>query len=125
MNAELRGNVWAAFAALLASSGTLLCCVLPAVMVALGAGAALAGLVGAVPELIWLSEHKALVFGFAAMMLALAGGLLWKARRLPCPADWNLARVCRRLRRWSVGLYACALGAFALGGWFAFVLPRL
>lgn len=125
MSAELRGNVWAASAALLVSSGTLLCCVLPAVMVALGAGAALAGLVGAVPQLVWLSEHKALVFGVAAIALALAGGLLWRARRLPCPADQGLARSCRRLRRWSVGLYGVALGAFTLGAAFAFVLPRL
>lgn len=125
MSAELRGNVWAASAALLASSGTLLCCVLPAVMVALGAGAALAGLVGALPQLVWLSEHKALVFGVAAIALALAGGLLWRARRLPCPADPALARSCRRLRRWSVGLYGAALAAFALGVAFAFVLPRV
>lgn len=125
MSAELRGNVWAAAAALLASGGTLLCCVLPALMVAVGAGAALAGLVGAVPQLIWLSEHKALVFGFAATTLALAGGVLWKARRLPCPVDPHLARACRRLRRWSAGLYATALAAFAFGGLFAFVLPRL
>ena len=56
--------------ALLASSATLVCCVLPAVLVALGAGAALAGLVTAVPQLVWLSEHKALVFGGAAALLA-------------------------------------------------------
>ncbi|MBO9664071.1 hypothetical protein [Dokdonella sp.] len=125
MSAELRGSVWAASAALLASSGTLLCCVLPAAMVAVGAGAALAGLVSAVPQLVWLSEHKALVFGFAAAMLALAGSLLWKARRLPCPADPALARSCRHLRRWSAGLYGVALTAFTLGAVFAFVLPRL
>lgn len=125
MSAQLRGGVWAASAALLASGGTLLCCVLPAVMVALGAGAALAGLVGAVPQLVWLSEHKALVFGVAAVMLALAGGLLWQGRRLPCPTDPLLARSCRRLRRWSTALYGVALGAFALGVAFAFVLPRL
>ena len=124
MSAELRGNVWAASAALFASSGTLLCCVLPAVMVAVGAGAALAGLVGAVPQLVWLSEHKALVFGVAAIALALAGGLLWRARRLPCPADPVLAGSCRRLRRWAIGLYGTALAAFALGVAFAFVLPR-
>src|SRR3990170_2333314 len=60
-------------------------CAQPAVMVALGAGAALAGLVTAVPQLIWLSEHKAAVFGLAFVMLGLSGALLWRARRLPCP----------------------------------------
>src|SRR6187200_1056050 len=53
VHAPLRRNLGLATAALLASSGTLVCCVLPALMVALGAGAALAGLVTAVPQLIW------------------------------------------------------------------------
>lgn len=123
MNAPLRRNAGLAALALLASSGTLVCCVLPAVMVALGAGAALAGLVTAVPQLVWLSEHKALVFGIAAALLVVAGVVLWRARRLPCPVEAEQARACMRLRRWSAVLYATALFAFALGATFAFVLP--
>jgi len=42
-------NAGLAAGALLASSATLVCCVLPAVLVALGAGAALAGLVTVAP----------------------------------------------------------------------------
>ena len=125
MNAPLTRNAWLAFTALIASTGTLLCCVLPAVMVALGAGAALAGLVGAVPQLIWMSEHKGLVFGVAAALLCTAGIALWQARRIPCPSDPVLSRACTRLRSLSRGLYAVALIAFVLGVTFAFVLPRL
>lgn len=124
-NAPLRRNVGLATAALLASSGTLVCCVLPAVMVALGAGAALAGLVAAVPQLIWLSEHKALVFGIAFTALALSGAVLWRARALPCPADPALADACRRLRRSSVALWCVALLCTTTGAVFAFLLPRL
>jgi uncharacterized iron-regulated membrane protein len=124
-NAPLRRNVGMALLALVASSGTLVCCVLPAVMVALGAGAALAGLVTAVPQLIWLSEHKAGVFGLAFAMLALSGVLLWRARRMPCPADPRLARACRQLRLASVTLWVVALGCTFLGATFAFVLPAL
>jgi len=123
--APLRRNAGLAFAALLTSSATLLCCVLPAVMVAFGAGAALAGLVSTVPQLIWLSEHKVFVFGSAALMLAFAGLALWRARSLPCPAEAAAARACRRLRRVSGFLYAFALAAFIIGGAFAFVLPWL
>jgi hypothetical protein len=112
-------------ATLLASSGTLVCCVLPAVMVALGAGASLAGLVTAFPQLVWLSEHKALVFGFATGMLALSGAMQWRARRLPCPADPRLAQACTRLRRASWIVWSVALAATAAGAVFAFVLPRL
>ena len=124
-NAPLRRNVGLATAALMASSGTLVCCVLPAVMVALGAGAALAGLVAAVPQLIWLSEHKALVFGIAFTALALSGAVLWRARALPCPADPALADACRRLRRSSVALWCVALLCTTTGAVFAFLLPRL
>lgn len=124
-DAPLRRNVGVAFVALIASSGTLVCCVLPAAMVALGAGAALAGLVTAVPQLIWLSEHKAGVFGLAFTMLALSGVLLWRARRMPCPADPRLARTCRQLRWASIALWVVALACTALGATFAFVLPAL
>ena len=50
----LQRNVGVAFGSLLASSATLVCCVLPAVLVSLGAGAVLVGLVSAFPQLVWL-----------------------------------------------------------------------
>ena len=121
----LRRNFGVTLVALLASGGTLVCCVLPAVMVALGAGAALAGLVTAVPQLVWLSEHKAGVFGLAFAMLALSGAMLWRARRLPCPPDPALARACTRLRRASSGLWSLALASTVVGALFAYVLPLL
>ncbi len=123
--APLRRVVGLNVISLVAAGGTLVCCVLPALMVALGAGAALAGLVTAVPQLVWLSVHKALVFGVAGGMLALAGIALWRARALPCPADAALAQACRRLRRLGVGLWWTAAVATATGAMFAFVLPVL
>jgi hypothetical protein len=121
----LSRNVGLAAGALLASSATLVCCVLPAVLVTLGAGAALAGLVSAVPQLIWLSEHKRLVFGCAAALLLVSGVALWYGRNLPCPTDPGAARACRRLRRISLLLYGLALASFALGVAFAWVIPAL
>lgn len=121
----LRRNLGIAFLTLLASSGTLVCCVLPAMMVALGAGAALAGLVTAVPQLIWLSEHKPAVFGLAFIMLGTSGALLWRARRLPCPSDPMLASACNRLRHASVVLWWVAFAFTVLGALVALVLPAL
>lgn len=123
LDAPLRRNVGLSFLALLASSGTLICCVLPAVMVSLGAGAALAGLVTAVPQLVWLSERKIWVFSLAALLLVFSGVMIWKARRLPCPADPKLARACMQLRYWSAGLWWVSSIAVAAGGIFAFLLP--
>lgn len=118
-------NVGVAAGALLASASTLVCCPLPAVLVSVGAGAALLGLVTAVPQLVWLSEHKDGVFGFAAAALIAGGALLWSARRMPCPADPVAARRCARLRRASGRLYAVAVAAFVVGATFAFLLPQL
>lgn len=124
-NAPLRRNLGLAVATLAASAGTLVCCVLPAVMVALGAGASLAGLVTAFPQLIWLSEHKPLVFGIAFALLALSGIAQWRARSLPCPSDPRLAATCGQLRRASGWLWGIAVAATLIGAVFAFVLPLL
>ena len=62
----------AAALSLLLSSGTLICCTLPALMVLLGAGSVLAALISWFPGLVVISEHKAVVFGLATAALALA-----------------------------------------------------
>ena len=113
-------NAGLAFGTLLASSTTLVCCVLPAVLVSLGAGAVVVGLVTAFPQLIWLSEHKPLVFGVAAVFLLHSGWMLWRARTLPCPTDPQLARNCTRLRRLSHGLYCVSAVLFLIGAGLAF-----
>ena len=123
--APMKASAGASLLALVTAGGTLVCCVLPAVMVALGAGAALAGLVSAVPQLVWLSAHKGVVFGAAALALAVSGLLLRRARHAPCPADPALARTCARLRRISHWTWGLAAGSTAVGAVFAFALPLL
>jgi len=118
---SVRSGFWSALASVFASGSTLVCCALPALMVALGSGAALASLVSAVPQLVWVSEHKVLVFGLAALMLLLAGALQWRARRAPCPADPMLAAACARTRRVSAMIYAISVGIYLVGMWFAFL----
>ncbi len=120
MKNTLERTFGASVAALAASCATLVCCVLPAVMVSIGAGAVLVGLVSAVPQLVWLSEHKVLVFSSAGLMLLLSGIMLANAARLACPTEPRAAKSCRRLRRISSGLFLGALAAYAVGG--AFVL---
>lgn len=116
-------GVWSSLAALFASSGTLVCCALPALLVSLGAGATLSSLVAAVPQLVWLSEHKEAVFGFAAAMLLAAGAMQWRGRTAPCPIDPAGRAACLRTRAWSRRVYLASVALFAIGGIFAFVLP--
>ena len=118
-----RRNIGVATGSLLASSATLLCCVLPAVLVSLGAGATVVGLVSAFPQLVWLSEHKVAVFSVAGILLVASGILIRKARDLPCPADPAAARSCTRLRRVSAVLYGISAVSLVLGALFAFVIP--
>jgi len=47
---------------LFTSMGTLVCCALPALLLTLGMGATLAGFIGAVPWIPWVSDYKAYVF---------------------------------------------------------------
>ena len=107
--------------ALLGSLGTLLCCALPALLVSLGAGAAVASLVTNVPQLVWLSEHKILLFLFAAAMLAISGITTYLNRRTPCPVDPVQARSCRRVRRFAAGIFFTSLTLYAIGFYFAFL----
>lgn len=119
------GGLASAWLALLASGSTLICCALPALLVTLGAGAALSTLVSAVPQLVWISEHKTPVFLGATAMMALGGWVQWRNRTAPCPIDPKLRDACMRTRRFSARLYLFSLAVLAVGGWFAFIAPWL
>ena len=123
--AELRQSALSAWLSLLASSGTLVCCAMPALLVMLGAGAALSGLVAAVPQIVWLSEHKGWVFGTASVLMLAGGVLQWRNRTAPCPLDPQLRAACLRTRRWSLVVYGVSLLLLTIGAAFAFVLPAL
>jgi len=111
--------------ALFSATGTLLCCALPALMVTVGAGATLAGIVAEAPWLVALSRYKTWTFGLSGGLLAVAGALLWQARTAPCPADPQQAKVCARLRRFSVWTYASSVVIWLTGFFFAFLAIHL
>ena len=121
---EMPGR-WLAFLSLFTSTGTLICCALPAALVALGAGAALSTLISAVPGLVWISEYKEAVFVFAGIMLTVSGWLQWRSRFAPCPVDAAQRNACLRTRRSSALVYGASVVVFMVGGFFAFMLPLL
>lgn len=120
-----RVSLLTGMAALLASGGTLICCALPALLVALGAGAVLSSLVSVLPGLVWISENKGWVFAAAGAMLVAAGAAQTKARHAPCPTDPALRAACEGTRRVSAVVFAISVVLFAVGGWFAYVQPAL
>ena len=121
--ASHRPGLWASVASLFASSGTLVCCALPALLVSLGAGAVMSSLVSAVPQLVFLSEHKEGLFTFAGLMLAASALMQWRNRYAPCPIDPALRQACLRTRKASVRMTGVSIAVYAVGGWFAFVQP--
>jgi hypothetical protein len=123
--AESRAGLWTSVLSLFASSSTLVCCALPALLVALGAGAALSSLVSVFPQVVWLSEHKAELFVFAGLAMLASGWLQWRNRSAPCPTDPALRDACLSTRRTSWRVYLFSLAVYVIGGWFAFIQPWL
>lgn len=114
-----------AFLSLFTSTGTLICCALPALLVSIGAGAVMAGIIETVPQITWLGRHKIWVFALAALMISGSGILQWRARHMPCPADPAKARACTRARRVSWVIWWISVAAFLIGGFFAFFAQYL
>jgi len=113
------GTVWAALAA---SVGTMLCCVLPSLLVLAGMGTTVAAVTSAVPGLVWLSEHKGWVF--------LAAGVLIVASRLY--SEWVAPRVAVEgavcppaLGRWTRRAWWASLVLYGLGLVAVYVLGPL
>ena len=105
---------------LFTSTGTLVCCALPILLVSLGLGATVAALTSNFPFLITLSEHKTWVFALSGGLLLLAGWLLYRPGRV-CPADQALNDVCRRARNWNLLIYGSSAVIWSIGFFAAYL----
>ena len=105
---------------LFASTGTLICCALPIILVSFGFGATVAALTSSFPLLITLSLHKTWIFAFSGAMLALSGWLLYRPGR-SCPTDPELARMCERARTWNRRIYWTSVIIWGLGFFAAYI----
>ena len=110
---------------LFTSSGTLLCCALPSLLVTLGMGTAVVGLVTAVPQLIWLSQHKVWVFLFSGIMIGISWYLEKRSQTISCPMDQELAEACKSGKRWSELILKLSIAIWVTGAFFAFIGPLL
>ena len=113
------------FLNLFTSLGTIICCALPAILVSLGAGAALAGLVSSVPQLVTLSKNKEIVFIVAGIILLITGFIQWRNRNLACPTDPVQARVCMQIRKINKYLYVSSVILYLIGFFFAFIAVKI
>lgn len=108
---------------LFASTSTLLCCALPALLITLGAGAVMAGLTAAIPGIMWLSANKGPLFLVSGVLLGASAFVQWQGRKAPCPADPEQAAACVNLRVMSRRILVGSSATYATGIFFAYLWP--
>ncbi|MCG8380176.1 MAG: intracellular growth attenuator family protein [Proteobacteria bacterium] len=105
---------------LFASTGTLLCCALPIMLVSLGMGAVVASMATNLPFLITLSLYKDWVFAGSALLLCFGAWLLYRPGRA-CPTDPELAALCNKIFTWNCRLYWLSVFIWCTGFFFAYI----
>ncbi len=105
------------------SSGTLLCCALPAVLATLVGGAAVVSLVSTFPWLITLSQYKSWIFLGAGILLGIQGLLIYRMRgRSACEIG---EEGCQIVGRFTRRVFWMALSIYVIGAFFAYGLTPL
>ena len=108
---------------LLTSATTLVCCVIPIVLVTLGMGATVAVLYSSLPFLSFLGLHKEWTFAITALVLALAAWALFRPGRA-CPANPKLAKACQSADKWNRRLFLVSVLLWCISFFTAyFLLP--
>ena len=110
---------------LFASTSTLLCCALPALLITLGAGAVMAGLTAAIPGIIALSENKGPLFLASGLLLGASAIMQWRSKNAPCPADPEQAAACNALRITSRRILVGSTLVYLTGVFFAYIWPEI
>ncbi len=118
---QMRAEAGVTWLTLFTSTGTLICCALPILLVTLGLGAAVASLTSSFPILITLSQHKEWIFAGSGALLVLAGWLMYRPGRA-CPTDPAAAALCERLQRWNRRVYWSAAAVWGAGFFAAYLL---
>lgn len=109
---------------LFTTTGTLLCCALPILLVTFGLGATVVAMTSAFPFLIVLTQHKVWIFAVSGLLLVVSGWLLYRPGRA-CPAEPGLARACSRAQRWNRRIYWLSVAIWLLGFSAAYLLLPL
>ncbi|MCF6261994.1 MAG: hypothetical protein L3J24_00150 [Xanthomonadales bacterium] len=105
---------------LFSSTGTLICCALPIVLVTLGLGASVAALTNAFPFLIFLSIHKAWVFFISGLLLTFTAWLIYRPART-CPSDSQTGDLCTRAHIWNLRIFCLSTLIWVTGFIAAFL----
>ena len=107
--------------ALFSSSGTLICCVLPAVVAMFAGGAAVGALISIFPWLIPLSEHKFWIFLTAGLLIGVDSIIVfWPKSKLACNITGGTG--CESTSKFSKITLAVAITIFIFALFFSYAL---
>lgn len=110
--------------ALFTSTGTLLCCVLPAVVATLAGGAAVGAMVSVFPWLIPLSRYKGWIFLIAGALIVCDSYLVFRPNsRLACQIAGG--KGCEITGRFSKVTLIVAIVVYLTGAFFSYALVPL
>ena len=105
---------------LFTSSGTLVCCVLPAVVATIAGGAAVSSMLSTFPFLIPLSMNKGWIFIIAAILIAINGYMVFKPnQKVACDVDED---GCDVTGRFNKRMFYISASVLAVGALFAYAL---
>lgn len=109
------------FFTLFGSTGTLLCCALPAALAAIAGGAAVGTMLSAFPWLIPLSQHKVWIFVVAGILIAFNAVIVLRPKgKLACSITGG--KGCEVAGSFSKALLWISLGIYIIGAAFTYAL---
>ncbi len=112
------------FLALFTSTGTLLCCALPAAIAAVAGGAAVGAFVSTFPWLISLSHHKTWIFGISLALIIFSGILTFRPHgKLACSITGGQG--CEVAGRFSKVIFWLSVTIYVIGFSFAYAIVPL
>lgn len=115
-----RKEISLGFFTLFASSGTLICCALPIILVTFGMGATVAALTSSFPFLVVLSQHKIWVFIVSGVMLLMSVMIIYRPNQ-SCPIDPVQAKICQTSKKWNKRIYWLSVIIWCIGFFAAFI----
>lgn len=109
------------FFALFTSTGTLICCALPAAVAAFAGGAAVTSMVSTFPWMVTLSAQKEWIFLGSGIMLVISGILVYKPQgKIACSITGGEG--CEIAGRFTKIMFWASVVIYSTGGFFAYAL---
>lgn len=109
---------------LFVTSGTLICCALPILLVSLGFGSTIASLNYNIPGLLFLAEHKVWTLSLSALLLSFLAWVIWRQNQ-SCPINPEIAKYCKQTKKWNKRIFFLSVIIWFIGFFTSYLLLPL